>query len=70
MHRLYRCNEVFFRCFRVPEIVFQPTVVGVDQCGVSDTIEFILQYYPPEVQQRLVEVRGPTVADLLIMSCV
>ena len=31
-------------------------MVGVDQCGISDTIEFILQYYPPEVQQRLVEV--------------
>ena len=35
-------------------------MVGVDQCGVSDTIEFILQYYPPDVQQRLVEVRIAT----------
>ena len=43
-------------CVRVPEIIFQPTMVGVDQCGVSDTIEFMLQYYSPEVQQRLIEV--------------
>lgn len=35
-------------------------MVGVDQCGISDTIEFILQYYPPEVQQRLVEVNTHT----------
>ena len=31
-------------------------MVGVDQCGISDTIEFILQYYPIDVQQRLVDV--------------
>ena len=40
---------------RAPEIVFQPPMVGVDQCGVSDTIEYILQGYPPDVQQRLAE---------------
>jgi hypothetical protein len=51
-------NRTYFAglFLRIPEIVFQPTMVGVDQCGISDTIEFILQYYPPEVQQRLVEV--------------
>ena len=41
---------------RVPEITFQPPMVGVDQSGLSETLEFVLQYYPPEVQQRLVQV--------------
>ena len=42
---------------RVPEIVFQPTMVGVDQCGLLDTMEYILQTYPADIQQRLVNVR-------------
>ena len=41
---------------RAPEVLFQPTIVGVDQCGISDTIEYILQSYPSDLQQRLVEV--------------
>lgn len=41
---------------RAPEIVFQPPMVGVDQSGLSETMEFVLQYYTPEVQQRLVQV--------------
>ena len=59
---------------RVPEIIFQPTMVGVDQCGISDTIEFILQYYPPDVQQRLVDVSTTVImmlsAQLTILLCV
>lgn len=43
------------RC-RVPEVLFQPTMVGVDQGGVSSTMEYVLQTYPPDVQQRLVDV--------------
>lgn len=41
--------------FRAPEILFQPTMVGVDQCGISDTIEYVLQSYSADIQQRLVE---------------
>ena len=37
-------------------------MVGVDQSGVSDIIEFVLNYYPPDVQQRLVEVQYQLVA--------
>jgi hypothetical protein len=31
-------------------------MVGVDQSGLSETLEFVLQYYSPEVRQRLVQV--------------
>ena len=40
-------------------------MVGVDQCGITDTIEFILQTYPPETQQRLVHVRKKQVSSVL-----
>ncbi len=43
------------RC-RAPEVIFQPTMVGVDQGGVSSTLEYILQTYPSDIQQRLVDV--------------
>ena len=49
--------------YRAPEIVFQPPMVGVDQSGLAETMDFVLQYYPPEVQQRLVQVNdnvGPS----------
>ncbi len=41
---------------RVPEVFFQPSMLGVDQSGLSDTLEYMLNYYPPSVQQRLVQV--------------
>lgn len=41
---------------RAPEIIFQPSMLGIDQSGLSDTLEYVLQYFPPDVQQRLVQV--------------
>ena len=43
-------------CTRVPEIVFQPMMVGVDQSGVTETLDFVLHKYSPDIQQRLVNV--------------
>ena len=31
-------------------------MVGIDQCGVGETMEYILQTYPKELQQRLADV--------------
>ena len=42
---------------RVPELLFQPSMVNVDQSGLVDVIESVLQTYPTDVQQRLVDVR-------------
>lgn len=41
---------------RVPEVLFQPSLIGVDQCGLVDAIELVLNGYPPELQQRLMDV--------------
>ena len=34
--------------------IFQPSIIGHDQAGVSETIEFILKKFSPEVQDKLV----------------
>lgn len=38
---------------RIPEILFQPSIIGHDQAGISETIEFILGKYPANVQKDL-----------------
>ena len=60
VYYLYRCKWVMslssVPCIRVPEIVFQPMMVGVDQSGITETTDFVLQKYSPDIQQRLVNV--------------
>ncbi len=36
------------------KIYFQPSIIGHDQAGVSESLEFILKKYSPEVQEKLV----------------
>ncbi|OQV12223.1 Actin-related protein 5 [Hypsibius exemplaris] len=45
--------EVGVERFRVPEILFQPSLVGVDQMGIMETIEYMMREYPEDVQKRL-----------------
>ncbi|GAU97885.1 hypothetical protein RvY_09110 [Ramazzottius varieornatus] len=45
--------EVGVERFRVPEIVFQPSLVGIDQMGVIETIEYMLREYPEDIQKKL-----------------
>ena len=40
---------------RIPEILFQPSIIGHDQAGISETIEFILKKFPDSIQQNLVD---------------
>ncbi|XP_043213325.1 actin-related protein 5-like [Amphibalanus amphitrite] len=35
------------------EILFQPSMLGLDQAGLAETIQFVLSKYPAESQQRL-----------------
>ncbi|KXJ07690.1 Actin-related protein 5 [Exaiptasia diaphana] len=43
---------------RVPEILFEPAMVGLEQAGITDTIDFVLGHYSPERQNSLVQVCG------------
>lgn len=38
---------------RVPELLFQPSMLGVDQGGISDTLSYVISKYPEETQLRL-----------------
>jgi len=35
-------------------VFFQPSILGHDQGGISETVEFILKKYSPEIQDQLV----------------
>ena len=35
--------------------MFQPSMLGVEQAGLAEVIEFILKKYPPEIQNSLVQ---------------
>ena len=39
--------------FRCPEVVFRPSMLGLDQTGIVDTVEYILKQYPEDIQSRL-----------------
>ncbi|XP_065913928.1 actin-related protein 5-like [Dysidea avara] len=40
--------------FRVPEVIYQPNMLGVEQGGVAETMQFVLSCYPTHIQQELV----------------
>lgn len=39
---------------RVPELLFQPSMIGSGEAGLAETIEFVLRGYPSDVQNALV----------------
>ena len=52
---------VLFFCLiifpRVPEIVYQPSMLGIEQAGIAETIDFILNHFSADLQTALVQVR-------------
>ena len=38
---------------QIPEILFQPSLVGFDQCGLKECIEIVLKRYSSEIQNSL-----------------
>jgi len=40
---------------RVPEILFQPGIIGLDQTGLVETIQDVLKRFDAQARQRLVE---------------
>ena len=54
---------------RVPEIYFQPSIIGCDQAGISETLDFILKKYDEETSTNLasnVFVTGIKIISLAI----
>ncbi|KAK3728451.1 hypothetical protein RRG08_017251 [Elysia crispata] len=40
---------------RCPELLFQPSMLGLDQAGLAETADFILGKATPDIQERLVK---------------
>ncbi|XP_060645156.1 actin-related protein 5 [Drosophila nasuta] len=40
---------------RVPEILFQPSMIGCSEAGLAELIAFVLKLFPAEEQQRLAD---------------
>ena len=49
-HQLHLATEQI----RISEILFQPSIIGHEQAGISETIEFILKKFSSSDQQKLV----------------
>lgn len=41
---------------RVPELLFQPSMIGVEQAGIVEAMDFLLHKYEQEKQKLLVQV--------------
>lgn len=39
--------------FAVPELLFHPSDIGIQQMGVSEAIVHVIENFPPEVQEHL-----------------
>ncbi|KAM9296515.1 actin-related protein 5 [Gastrophryne carolinensis] len=50
-HQMYLGTERI----RVPEVLFQPSLIGEDQTGLAEAMQYILDRYSAEVQQELVQ---------------
>ncbi|CAH2292729.1 actin-related 5 [Pelobates cultripes] len=50
-HQMYLGTERI----RVPEILFQPSLIGEDQAGLAETMHYVLNQYPHNVQLELVK---------------
>ena len=48
-HQIHLAAETI----RTPEILFQPSIIGHDQAGLGELIEFVLSKFSPEVSDRL-----------------
>ncbi len=52
---------------RAPEVLFQPSILGIDQSGLSDCLEYVFSYYPHDLQQRLAQVHW--LGGVLLSRC-
>lgn len=49
-------SYIVFLCYRVPELLFQPSMIGIEQAGIVETIDYVLKKYDATHQDRLTKV--------------
>jgi actin-related protein 5 len=45
---------------RVPEVLFQPSIMGIDQAGLIEILEGLLQRLQPQQCTQMLQVRSMT----------
>ena len=45
-----------YKITRVPELLFQPSMIGVEQAGVAETMDYVFKKFSPDDQNRLAQV--------------
>lgn len=40
---------------RVPELLFQPSMIGLEQSGIAETVDYVFKKFSPEDQNRLAQ---------------
>lgn len=43
--------------YRVPELLFQPSMIGIEQAGIAETMDFVLKKFDAETQNKLAQVQ-------------
>ena len=43
-------------CYRVPELLFKPSMIGLEQSGIAETMDYVFKKFSPEDQNRLAQV--------------
>lgn len=52
---LYFYEHISF-FFRVPELLFQPSMIGLEQAGIAETVDYVFKKFSPEDQNTLAQV--------------
>jgi actin-related protein 5 len=42
--------------FRVPELLFQPSMIGIDQCGIGEALQTVVSRLSPPFQEKILRV--------------
>ena len=53
---------------RIPEVLFQPSIIGHDQAGLAETLDQVLRSYDSKTQDRLAQVS--IWCEILVSYCV
>lgn len=51
----YYCVHIALEQIRIPELLFQPSMLGIDQGGLAELIEFVLKKFSSDDQNQLVQ---------------
>ena len=58
---------MFLFC-RVPELLFQPSMIGLEQAGIAETMNFVFGKFSAEDQDKLAQVSSVYMTPVILDS--